>query len=558
MNKGIIYNPSLSVKENALRNGVPEKTIRCYIKVNHLDRRYDRKKNIIEKCQKYLKNNPNSSKTELHKATGFSMSTIHKYWQAITGEEILIDFCPKKAKKRMQSQSDELIAPSSSSTKVLLSYELFGDKVFMPFCFDSSMAVILSNAGYEVKTHNILNENEEKKTFFPSQFTKEEYDIIANLPYESTLIAIINKCLQICNNKVAMYLPLTYLSGRTRYDSVFKKNPPARVLICNDSKKDAKTEEGGEATFAWYIWEKGYRSTTEIKWLQYNNKTEKTIIENARLKQEIRGYVEQEQKNSDNIKKKKPLVQYPRVEDLFKQEREHYDASLFKCYAFRRKDDMHENDYIPLGNMNQGFSYIMNGINFHTSESAYICGLFSDDSAIHQRIQRQLIDETNGYEAKKTIRAKNEVIGRKDWNEFNVEWMLYVVWNKVKGNEEFRNILLSIPQDAIIIENTTYQQVKANDTSAFWGCRNAKLKEFHSLYEKYLKQMIKSNTKRREKLMDDMMNNFCGMGVFEGNNTMGKILMIVKKCLHEGTEPLIDYDLLNRKNIHLLGTKLSF
>ena len=34
---------------------------------------------------------------------------------------------------------------------------------------------------------------------------------------------------------------------------------------------------------------------------------------------------------------------------------------------------------------------------------------------------------------------------------------------------------------------------------------------------------------------------------------MGKILMIVKDCLHNGTEPDIDYDLLRSKNIHFLG-----
>ena len=39
---------------------------------------------------------------------------------------------------------------------------------------------------------------------------------------------------------------------------------------------------------------------------------------------------------------------------------------------------------------------------------------------------------------------------------------------------------------------------------------------------------------------------------------MGKILMIVKQCLHEGTEPDIDFDLLNSKEIYLLGRPVKF
>ena len=39
---------------------------------------------------------------------------------------------------------------------------------------------------------------------------------------------------------------------------------------------------------------------------------------------------------------------------------------------------------------------------------------------------------------------------------------------------------------------------------------------------------------------------------------MGKILMICRKCLADGTEPDIDYELLRNKNIHLLGKKVNF
>jgi predicted NAD-dependent protein-ADP-ribosyltransferase YbiA (DUF1768 family) len=198
----------------------------------------------------------------------------------------------------------------------------------------------------------------------------------------------------------------------------------------------------------------------------------------------------------------------------------------------------------------------MNGIGFHTSESAYICGLFSDGTDRHIKIQKELIAVKNGYDAKKSIRQKYQVIGRADWEEFNVEWMLYVVWNKAKGNEEFRQILLSVPDNAIIIEDVSFQPVKTKDTSAFWGCRNEKEKEFEKKVSKYISLM--KLTVNKDQIIDGYMNDFCNAGVFIGHNTMGKILMIVRRCLLDGTEPDIDYDLLNRKNIHLLGQRLTF
>ena len=70
----IRYNPSLTVAENAKNNGVSEATIRLYIKNNSIDRRFDRKINIIEDCKKYLKKHPTATRNELQQKTGHSLT----------------------------------------------------------------------------------------------------------------------------------------------------------------------------------------------------------------------------------------------------------------------------------------------------------------------------------------------------------------------------------------------------------------------------------------------------------------------------------------------------
>lgn len=95
----IQYNPALSVKENATKNHVSETSIRNYIQKQGLDRRHDRKQNIIAECKKYLKKHPNASRNELQRETGHSLSTIRQYWKYISTEETLIDFNKEKVKK---------------------------------------------------------------------------------------------------------------------------------------------------------------------------------------------------------------------------------------------------------------------------------------------------------------------------------------------------------------------------------------------------------------------------------------------------------------------------
>ena len=181
--------------------------------------------------------------------------------------------------------------------------------------------------------------------------------------------------------------------------------------------------------------------------------------------------------------------------------------------------------------------------------------MFSNDNPKHLEIQHALKDETNGYASKKQIRQKNEVLKRADWETFNIEWMKYVVWNKVKDNKEFRELLLSIPENAHIVENSTHQKGK---TSAIWGAKNYELEEARDRAVKYA--LMKNNVKGNDKKTLEMKtrNSLNYIGVYEGKNLMGKILKLCQLAIIENKELDIDYNLLRSKNIFLLGELLVF
>ena len=277
----IQYNPSLTIKENAKRNGVTEAAIRYYIKVNHLDRRFDRKQNIIDACRKYLKKYPNATKTELHKKTGHSLSTIYQYWEYIASEKEFSDFDSEKTQKRKLRQPNNFYATHPSCTFDILREEDFCRDILEPFCGVGTMSEVIKQNGHEVVSYDIVDRGYGLVgDFFKTDFPKHKFDIITNPPYDN-VIDIILKCLDVCKNKVALLMPLRYLSSGSRYNAVYRNYPPRCVYVYQERiciAKNAEFEKYSDAganmeIYAWYIWERGFKGTTELRWISNDKKT---------------------------------------------------------------------------------------------------------------------------------------------------------------------------------------------------------------------------------------------------------------------------------------------
>ena len=82
----IKYSPSLSIAENAERNGVNEDAIRYYIRTRGIDRRYEEKKRVLKSMKDYLKEHPNASKAEVARQSGRGINTVVRYWNILQGK----------------------------------------------------------------------------------------------------------------------------------------------------------------------------------------------------------------------------------------------------------------------------------------------------------------------------------------------------------------------------------------------------------------------------------------------------------------------------------------
>lgn len=193
---------------------------------------------------------------------------------------------------------------------------------------------------------------------------------------------------------------------------------------------------------------------------------------------------------------------------------ETYDCSTERIRPFRKVTDIVEGTELSLSNIADGFPFVAAGRIWASSEQLYLCGEFTDAA-----IQEEIYTATSGYAAGRFIKAKYCKEVRKDFADYHLQWMLWCVWQKCKGNADFRSLLTSIPGDVILVDlGSTELEHKINIE----------------------------------------INGLGNVGTFTGRNNIGKILMICRKCLIEGTEPVIDFAALQDAHIMLFGKELTF
>ena len=110
-----------------------------------------------------------------------------------------------------------------------------------------------------------------------------------------------------------------------------------------------------------------------------------------------------------------------------------YKASSL-VWSFKYVDDIVEGINLRLSNMAGGFPFDFMGHHWKDSERLYLCGEFSNDTERHRNIQQRLIGAFSGYAAKRFVKNPNKQDVRTDFLSFRLQWMLFCVWQKCKGN----------------------------------------------------------------------------------------------------------------------------
>lgn len=112
--------------------------------------------------------------------------------------------------------------------------------------------------------------------FLKYNFEKEFDNIITNPPYKLAQ-EFLEKGMKVIkeNGKIAMFLKIQFLEGAKR-KKMFEKFPPKNVYVFskrqNPWRNGSPVDENGKKwsstmCFAWFVWEKGYKGESIIKWI---------------------------------------------------------------------------------------------------------------------------------------------------------------------------------------------------------------------------------------------------------------------------------------------------
>ena len=169
-------------------------------------------------------------------------------------------------------QRDDYYTTEPKATEWLCKLEKFEGKILEPACGEGHISEVLRRAGYEVISRDMADRGYgEVADFLAEENRWFDGNIVTNPPYKFAR-EFVEKALSIIpeGKKVAMFLKLTFLEGKAR-KALFRLQPPCRVWVSSSRLKcamngDFSLTNGGAIAYAWFVWEKGYKGDTIVRW----------------------------------------------------------------------------------------------------------------------------------------------------------------------------------------------------------------------------------------------------------------------------------------------------
>lgn len=170
-----------------------------------------------------------------------------------------------------EREKNDYYATEPKATECLLELEKFSPKVWECACGEGHIANVLKAHGYDVLSTDLIDRGYGGIEDFLTSARQFDGDIITNPPYKYAL-EFCRKSLDSVTDghKVAMFLRLQFLESKRR-KAFFTAYPPRTVYVSASRlhcaiNGDFKDMSGNAVAYAWFVWVKGYKGTTELKW----------------------------------------------------------------------------------------------------------------------------------------------------------------------------------------------------------------------------------------------------------------------------------------------------
>ncbi len=182
-----------------------------------------------------------------------------------------------------EREQNDYYATQPKAVRILLENEKFNKHIWEPACGGGHISEILKEYGYLVTSTDLIDRGYPGTEVCDFLALSPNHaisgcDIITNPPYKYAK-EFVEKAIEVSAEgaKIAMFLKLTFLEGQARRE-LFTNTPPKVVYVSSSRLGCAKNGEfrvgkNGElviesaVAYAWFVWEKGFKGDTVIKWV---------------------------------------------------------------------------------------------------------------------------------------------------------------------------------------------------------------------------------------------------------------------------------------------------
>lgn len=178
-----------------------------------------------------------------------------------------------QTKRTNPNRGVDYYATPPKALEDLLSVEKFSD-VWECADGEGHLCDVLANHKILKKHSDLIDRGCGEVIDFLKYNGKWEDNIITNPPYRFAK-EFVQKALDIIpeRRKVAMLLKIQFLESKGRLN-LFRENPPKTIYVwskrisCALNGKFDEIKHESPMMFAWFVWEKGFKGSPQIKWFE--------------------------------------------------------------------------------------------------------------------------------------------------------------------------------------------------------------------------------------------------------------------------------------------------
>jgi hypothetical protein len=171
-----------------------------------------------------------------------------------------------------ERQAEDYYATDPKTIAPLFAVEQFDNMIWECACGEGHLSKAMEEFGKDVFSTDKFDRGFGQRCDFLTEHMEWHGDIITNPPYKYAQ-EFVQKSIKILKEgkKVAMFLKIQFLEGQGRR-KLFNESPPKIVYVFSKRQSCAMNGEFDKyptsaVAYAWFVWEKGYKGETMVRWL---------------------------------------------------------------------------------------------------------------------------------------------------------------------------------------------------------------------------------------------------------------------------------------------------